>query len=337
MTDYPIDEPMDAAVANLNPLPLAEDLLELQRAKTVETLAKLASASKLAPVAHSRLMARAIHPWACRLARQALEGRASAGLVAKTFRALDAVSDRDIKFLLEGRILVRQDPSLVAEDQERHLVMEPVHEDQDELQRRLQAHIACAASILGPSWERFISPIKTVSFVSVQGVRGIPFFSGSNNDLFGAIICSPQDEAWITAEVLTHEAAHMWLSLMEDDEELATEGWTGEAYYSPWREDLRPIAGLIHGVYVFTSVANVLAIWINRGQAPEALIKRLAFVIEQVLEGVIVVRDSGRASDRVLDLCDSSEALLYSLSPLIPVQIRTEARKRLDRANGPSH
>lgn len=58
------------------------------------------------------------------------------------------------------------------------------------------------------------------------------------------------------AEAIVHEYCHNELFLHQESAELfdAAEG----LYYSPWRDDARPLNGLFHGAFVFTAVAGLL-------------------------------------------------------------------------------
>ncbi len=60
------------------------------------------------------------------------------------------------------------------------------------------------------------------------------------------------------AEALIHEAMHLQLSLLDTVEPLlGTPGFSG---YSPWKRELRPVEGLLHGIYVFAVIHQVLGI-----------------------------------------------------------------------------
>jgi HEXXH motif-containing protein len=70
------------------------------------------------------------------------------------------------------------------------------------------------------------------------------------------------------AEMILHEFSHNKLFLLDDRDTLLEQGWHGdgwrdECYYSPWRDDPRPLKGILHGVFVFTEVA---AFWASRLQ-----------------------------------------------------------------------
>jgi hypothetical protein len=75
---------------------------------------------------------------------------------------------------------------------------------------------------------------------------------------FGSILTSTGNEFQL-AEALVHEYSHNLLNMVI----LAGEIFEGQVpqeqiYYSPWREDPRPISGVLHAVFVFTNVSELL-------------------------------------------------------------------------------
>ena len=52
-----------------------------------------------------------------------------------------------------------------------------------------------------------------------------------------------------------HELHHMKLNLLMDSVPLYRRG-SGELFYSPWRDDPRPLSGLIHGLFAGVAVTN---------------------------------------------------------------------------------
>lgn len=58
------------------------------------------------------------------------------------------------------------------------------------------------------------------------------------------------------AESLIHESMHLQLSLLDTVEPLV--GTSGTYGYSPWKQELRPVEGLLHGIYVFAVIHQAL-------------------------------------------------------------------------------
>lgn len=61
------------------------------------------------------------------------------------------------------------------------------------------------------------------------------------------------------AESLVHEAMHLQLTLINQAEPLLIDGH--RQGYSPWKQELRPIEGLLHGLYVFAVIHQVLRLF----------------------------------------------------------------------------
>lgn len=60
------------------------------------------------------------------------------------------------------------------------------------------------------------------------------------------------------AESILHESLHLQLSLVEAAEPLVVTSLDQPTLYSPWKKELRPVRGIMHGVYVF---ANLQCFW----------------------------------------------------------------------------
>jgi hypothetical protein len=85
--------------------------------------------------------------------------------------------------------------------------------------------------------------------------------SHSQPDLpFSAFISVPQpaerSASIRVAESLLHESMHLQLTLIDLIEPLALD--SGRLGYSPWKRESRPIIGLLHGLYVFAVIHEVL-------------------------------------------------------------------------------
>jgi HEXXH motif-containing protein len=60
------------------------------------------------------------------------------------------------------------------------------------------------------------------------------------------------------AESLIHESMHLQLSLLDAVEPLV--GASGTSGYSPWKQEVRPVEGLLHGIYVFAVIHQALGV-----------------------------------------------------------------------------
>ena len=58
------------------------------------------------------------------------------------------------------------------------------------------------------------------------------------------------------AESIVHEALHLQLSLVERVEPLVIDGPDEDPVFSPWKDELRTVRGLVHAVYVFGNLRH---------------------------------------------------------------------------------
>lgn len=79
--------------------------------------------------------------------------------------------------------------------------------------------------------------------------------SASGAEAFGGVLLSMPDDAAQLAATLVHESQHHKLHALMHLLTLTVEDPT-VGYYAPWRDDPRPISGLLHGAYAFAGVTN---------------------------------------------------------------------------------
>ncbi|HXL89299.1 MAG TPA: HEXXH motif domain-containing protein [Streptosporangiaceae bacterium] len=79
--------------------------------------------------------------------------------------------------------------------------------------------------------------------------------SSSSPETFGAIALSAPVDTCSLAVTLTHEVQHVKLSALLDVLPL-TRPDDGRRYYAPWREDPRPVSGLLQGAYAYLGVTS---------------------------------------------------------------------------------
>jgi hypothetical protein len=94
-------------------------------------------------------------------------------------------------------------------------------------------------------------------------VNEASMFSGTSSAIFGACFLSATDQPLFAAEMLVHEFCHNKLRLLQEVMPLISDKYLNRSiFYSPWRDDPRPIDGLMHGLYVFSSIADFwLHVW----------------------------------------------------------------------------
>jgi HEXXH motif-containing protein len=83
--------------------------------------------------------------------------------------------------------------------------------------------------------------------------RGV--VSSSSPETFGAVAMSQPSDGCSLAETLAHEVQHVKLSALSDVVQL-TEPDDGRRFYAPWRDDPRPINGLLQGAYAYLGVSG---------------------------------------------------------------------------------
>jgi HEXXH motif-containing protein len=79
--------------------------------------------------------------------------------------------------------------------------------------------------------------------------------SASSSDLFGTVALSqPPDGLWL-ASTFAHEVQHAKLSALLSVVQLVLPD-DGQRYYAPWRDDPRPVGGLLQGAYAYLGVTG---------------------------------------------------------------------------------
>jgi HEXXH motif-containing protein len=100
--------------------------------------------------------------------------------------------------------------------------------------------------------------IRWVAINPVDDMTDANFVSDSN--LLGSFAVLGIDNPWVVASATIHELHHNRLFCIEEldgflaGERLGTHD--GAVYYSPWRDEPRPLRGLLHGLYVYVPEAR---------------------------------------------------------------------------------
>jgi HEXXH motif-containing protein len=140
--------------------------------------------------------------------------------------------------------------------------------------------------------------------VTINGQAAPSRFSGTYSDAFGAVHGAMPGNVEIYAEVLTHEAGHMWLNLVADqDAAFIRNPYKQQCFVSPWRNDARPIHGIFHGAYVFSVVIPALV-----AMRTETAKARAAQLTVEVKDGLSQVLAFGSLSPEALEIAISAEA-----------------------------
>ena len=112
----------------------------------------------------------------------------------------------------------------------------------------------------------------------------------SHSDLPGAFVVSVAKDSYLMADFFIHEFHHNRFFFVEElgaffaaeEDNLVTRN----EYYSPFREDLRPVHGIFHGLYVYLAVWRF---WYAVYRSGETSGLRLAAVSDQVLTASIQI------------------------------------------------
>ena len=196
----------------------------------------------------------------------------------------------------------------------------------------LDSMTAEVAAIGGEAWSAFRAIVSTVSFVVVAGMPDLPYFSGSSNMIWGAMHMTNPASPVVLAESVTHEAAHFWLHAVEEVGEFAPDAWSDETWVSPWRDDPRPVGGIVHGVHVFSCAAVVMAGWLAHPSrlparvSSEAVAQRIATLIAQVEEGLAELQRNGTVTPIGRSIAEASKARLVVPIELVPTDIMAAVR-----------
>jgi HEXXH motif-containing protein len=141
-----------------------------------------------------------------------------------------------------------------------------------------------------------------------------PFNYISHSELPGAFAFQGIANPYSAAEASIHEFHHNRLFCLEECEPilvgdaLGTEDHAG--YYSPWREGLRPLRGILHGAYV--SLAQ-LRFWIAVAQTPETGGLLAEFVTGQMIRQSLVVDLGLGQLERHAEFTPSGAALVAQM------------------------
>lgn len=126
--------------------------------------------------------------------------------------------------------------------------------------------------------------------VPLRGGRPGLSRSGSLVNAVGALYLTHHDDVPLQYETLVHEFCHQKLYLLDAHSPLLEPGPDEPLWYSPWRDDARPLRGLLLGVHAFANVARHLSL-IEDGRAAGA--RRRVRQCEAALD---VLEASGRAT-----------------------------------------
>jgi HEXXH motif-containing protein len=160
-----------------------------------------------------------------------------------------------------------------------------------------------------------------------QNVNG-----SSSRAAFGGIALSEKDSAVRLAEVLVHEMQHSKINALLDLHPLVHND--DRLWRAPWRTDPRPLIGVLHGIYAFTSVVEFWRIereYLTGESQRRAAQRIFADRRHQVREAIDTVRSAPALTElgrRLVDAADERIARCEQ-SP-VPDDILTAVKREAD-------
>jgi len=125
------------------------------------------------------------------------------------------------------------------------------------------------------------------SIVPLKHLPGWDTRSASNGEAFGAVMVSEPPDAVTMAVSLIHEYQHIKLGALLHLIRLTGQD-DGTVYYAPWRDDPRPLSGLLQGIYAFFGIARFWRTRVLRldGDEREIAAFEYAYALRQTAESV---------------------------------------------------
>lgn len=99
--------------------------------------------------------------------------------------------------------------------------------------------------------------VGVTSLVPLPATEGWITRSASTGEAFGSVLVSPPFDAVTLAVALVHEFQHIKLGGLIHLGPLPDHD-SGNLFHAPWRDDPRPLSGLLQGIYAFAGIA---ALW----------------------------------------------------------------------------
>lgn len=154
--------------------------------------------------------------------------------------------------------------------------------------------------------------------------------STSSPQSFGAVGLSLPPDPVTGAETLVHETQHLKLGALQHIVTL-TLPEDGQRFYAPWRDDPRPLGGLLQGTYAHLSVTGF---WRRQRRFPSGARKAEAEYArwrEATSLGIDAIRSSGRLTPEGTAFVDGMADTIgaWRAEP-VPARAEAEAREAAD-------
>lgn len=142
-----------------------------------------------------------------------------------------------------------------------------------------------------------IRDIISVAIPVISNRDGV-HLSSSFAAIMGSFYLSYTKDPVVLSEAIVHEYHHNKLNLIFMLDEIVLNKSDGNIFYSPWRRDLRPITGLLHGCFAFYGVVSY---WYRCIEAEytvspvdrSKIVNRVKVLINQLQSVVDILRKNG--------------------------------------------
>ncbi len=165
--------------------------------------------------------------------------------------------------------------------------------------------------------------------------------SSSSPETFGAVAMSIPPDPVSGAESLVHEVQHLKLVALLDLVRLTLPD-DGRRYYAPWRDDPRPLGGLMQGTYAFLGITRF---WWERyiGEPSNGADRKFARSLQGVRVAIETLQNSRRLTSAGQEFVAGMErTLAFWREDSVPATAWMAARRaelahqvRWESANGP--
>lgn len=185
--------------------------------------------------------------------------------------------------------------------------------------RLSDAEFASWRKLLGEAWALLCQEHPGTAAAMADGLvcvvplpdDGWGIRSASTGEAFGSVLISQPTDATSLALALVHEFQHTKLGGLMHLSAICRPAQDGapDRYYAPWRDDPRPLAGLVQGLYAFL---GIMAFWKRHREQAHGADRKLAnfeYAYARLQVGLAITET--RRSDR---LTPWGEALVQRLS-----------------------
>jgi HEXXH motif-containing protein len=165
------------------------------------------------------------------------------------------------------------------------------------------------------------------SIVPLRTLRPGRGATATSPDSFGACVMSEPADAITLAVSLVHEFQHAKLGALMDLLPLYSAD-NGARHYAPWRDDPRPLGGLLHGTYAFLAVTDFWRVQRTIAPTREAPFAHFEFARwrEQTLHATGTLHASGKLTDLGTRLVTAIGDRLRGWATQVPAGPATAAR-----------